>query len=225
MISADRLRDYCRITGTRLPAVAAKRQGLSEYGIPINPVPPHRDLTKEEIEQARAPRATSLQEAQKRPLPEELRIGKRYRWVKPASRYKAGPWTETRTADDSRNRKEASDPATAPSAAVVGPLGANNVASTAQDGGVDDLSRHEPESGQRHPRRVAAPKSAIVSWYTARVRNWNPEERSPTEARDSEDAKGHFAPLSVNREWLRAARRACAPPSWHTAGPKKSRNK
>ena len=54
-ISADRLQDYCRITRTRLPAVAAKRRGVSEHGIPINPVPPHRDLTKEEIEQAQAP--------------------------------------------------------------------------------------------------------------------------------------------------------------------------
>ena len=69
-ISAERLRDYCRITGTRLPAVAAKRRGVSEHGIPINPVPPHRDLTKEEIEQAQAPWAAALQEARKRPLPE-----------------------------------------------------------------------------------------------------------------------------------------------------------
>ena len=221
-ISAARLRDYCRITGTRLPAVAAKRRGVSEYGIPTNPVPPHRDLTKVEIEQAQAPWAAALQEARKRPLSEELRLGERYRWVKPASRHKAGPWTATRTADGSRNRKQASDPATAPGAAVVDKPGASNVASTAQDGGVGDLSARQSDIGQRYPQRVAAPKPAILDWYAARVRNWNPEERSPNEKQDYEDAKGHFAPLSVNREWLREARRACAPPSWRAPGAKKS---
>jgi hypothetical protein len=81
-IAIPPLQDYCRVTSTRLPTIAARRRTVSEHGIPRNAAPPNRDLSPGEIEQARAPWAAAREAIQKRYDSGEFQIGQPIRVMK-----------------------------------------------------------------------------------------------------------------------------------------------
>lgn len=219
-ISAVPLRDYCRITRTRLPTVAAKRRGVSQQGIPADPVPPCRDLTEAEIAQARAPWAQLMQEAQQRQLPEELRLGKPFRWVNPAFALKVGVASgktaptvsvyQRRTTAEARGRagrepaplvleeaisKERSSTGSPPAAPGEKPISATAETEAAQRVAGD-------EGGVR--RRPS--EAALREWYISYIAAADPKY-PPSRDESWGAAKAAFPDNHVTRDAIRSLRR------------------
>jgi hypothetical protein len=198
LVAIEAIRDFCRVTKTRLPDVAMGSHRRVDWLQFDHMAPPpqepssldiaaaetlwqQRDLTRRQKEAKTAGRIRVLRVGGSRPRP--TRLGNADR--SPAASRKVDP----------------------------------SISSGESTGVVPK----EPV-----PRRAAtsAPSRAkLEQWYIDRVAAWLPEPPFPSEAQDKTDAEQAFPDQVISRNWIRELRRRFAPGKWKEPGRRKSRRK
>jgi hypothetical protein len=187
------VRDFCRVTGTRLPDAALGREDRGDWLQVSHMAPPMRDPTPAEIT---AVETILRNRHQARRQKEEKRA--RFGVVRCSGPRPRSVLRERGPGGISGPAQSSASPSIRGEA--IGIVPADKAAQAA-----------------------TVTQAELRRWYIQRVASWPSSEVPPSEKRDNADAKEAFPGLSVSREWLRVLRREHAPRSWKEPGPKKSR--